>query len=72
MNDFNPNSIDANLARILERQMAQDAILQRIDARMENDGRRLTSLEREKWLQRGVVATISAGAAAFGTFLARK
>jgi len=72
MPDFNPNSYDANLARILQRMDRQDEILGRLDSHMETQSARLQSLEREKWMQRGVVATVSALAAAAGTWLAKK
>ena len=69
---FDPNSTDAVFARILQRLDAQDAALQRIETGVNKTNGRVNSLERDKWYQRGVVATISVLAAGVFEFLKSK
>ncbi len=65
MTDFNPNSTDAMLARILANQEEHGKILHETREQALKTNGRVTELEREKWYVRGVTATIAlfAGAA---------
>lgn len=58
---FNPNSMDAVIARLMERFDTQDAALARIERKVdEKDAKtekRLGQLEREKWVNRGLGAS---------------
>jgi hypothetical protein len=58
--DFNPNSTDAVLSRILQRMDGQDVMLREIRDGVTKTNGRVTSLEREKWYQRGITVTIAA------------
>jgi hypothetical protein len=60
VNEYNQNSIDATLSRILQRLDSQDSMLVRIDAGVSKTNGRVDSLEREKWIQRGFVAACAA------------
>lgn len=65
MTDFNPNSTDAVLAKILANQEEHGRILlETRDQVMKTNGR-VNDLEKEKWYVRGVTASIAvlAGAA---------
>lgn len=62
--DFNPNSSDAVLARILQRMDAQDGALARIEAGVNKTNGRVSALERDRWYQRGIVAAIGVAAGA--------
>lgn len=82
--DFNPNSKDAQFARIIARLDNQDiqSAIYRTDQkesnlRIENllvlQNGRVRALEREKWLNRGFVAAISvAGTAAWQWWTTKK
>jgi len=61
---YDPNSADAMLARIIERMDNQDVILKEIREQVYKTNGRVSSLEQEKWFQRGVVAAIGFIAAA--------
>lgn len=65
MTDFNPNSTDAMLARILANQEENGKILRETRDQVLRTNGRVNDLEREKWYVRGVTATIAvfAGAA---------
>lgn len=73
--DFNPNSKDAQFARIIARldnQDIQSALREtdrkesntRIEGMLMKQNGRVRALESEKWMQRGFVAAISVGATA--------
>ena len=68
---FDPNSTDAVFARILQRMDAQDAALARIETAVNKTNGRVTSLERDRWHQRGIVAAIAAGVAGAWELLRR-
>ncbi len=57
--DYNPKSFDAMLAQILQRMDSQDESLARIETGVEKTNGRVTTLEHEKWYQRGFVSAIS-------------
>ena len=57
--DFNPHSPDAMFARVLSRLDAQDELLHEIREGVQKTNGRVTALERERWYQRGIVATIA-------------
>jgi len=59
--DYNPNSSDSMFARVLQRMDAQDQILEEIRSQVTKTNGRVTVLEHEKWYQRGIIATITAG-----------
>jgi len=59
--DYNPNSTDSMFARVLQRMDAQDQILEEIRTQVTKTNGRVTVLEHEKWYQRGIIATITAG-----------
>lgn len=59
--DYNPNSTDSMFARVLQRMDAQDQILEEIRSQVTKTNGRVTVLEHEKWHQRGIMATITAG-----------
>jgi hypothetical protein len=59
--DYNPNSSDSMFARVLQRMDAQDQILEEIRSQVTKTNGRVTVLEHEKWYQRGIMATITAG-----------
>jgi len=61
--DYNPNSIDATLSKIIQRLDSQDTVLARIDAGVTKTNGRVNSLENDKWYQRGFTAAIGATAA---------
>lgn len=65
MTDFNPNSTDAMLAKILANQEEHGHILKETREQAIKTNGRVNDLEREKWYVRGVTATIAvfAGAA---------
>lgn len=65
MTDFNPNSTDAVLAKILANQEEHGKLLSKVHEQAMRTNGRVTELEREKWYVRGVTATIAlvAGAA---------
>ena len=48
-------------ARVLQRMDAQDQILEEIRSQVTKTNGRVTVLEHEKWYQRGIIATITAG-----------
>lgn len=58
MSGFDPNSSDAMFAKILQRLDTQDQTLARIETGVVKTNGRVTALERDKWYQRGVTATI--------------
>lgn len=64
MTDFNPNSTDAVLAKILANQEAHSTKLDAIAEQAQRTSGRVTDLEREKWYVRGVTATIAVLASA--------
>ena len=73
---YNPNSIDAVLSRMEARQLTNSEEILQIKALIKDgfasNDTRISSLEHERWVQRGVVATISAGiSAAFAWFTSR-
>jgi hypothetical protein len=59
---FDPNSLDAVLGRLLQSAESQDKALARIEEAVNKTNGRVTSLERDKWYQRGIVAAIGVGA----------
>jgi hypothetical protein len=59
MSDFNPNSTDAILSRILQRMEAQDMTLGRIESAVHKTNGRVNALERDRWYQRGIAAAIA-------------
>jgi CHASE3 domain sensor protein len=59
--NYNPNSSDSMFARVLQRMDAQDQILEEIRSQVTKTNGRVTVLEHEKWYQRGIIATITAG-----------
>ena len=59
MPEFNPNSTDAVLARILTNQEEHTQKLREIRDEARKTNGRVTSLERERWYQRGVVAAVA-------------
>ncbi len=61
--DYNPNSIDATLSKIIQRLDQQDTVLARIDMGVTKTNGRVTTLEQDKWYQRGFTAAIGATAA---------
>ncbi len=65
MTDFNPNSTDAVLAKILANQEEHGRILLETRDQVRNTNGRVNDLEKEKWYVRGVTASIAvlAGAA---------
>lgn len=68
---YQPLSTDAMFSRVIERLDAQDRKLEEILQQGKSQDRRITDLEREKWMQRGAVAAISAAVAAFWSWLTR-
>jgi hypothetical protein len=56
---FDPNSTDAVLSRILTRFDQQDSVLKEIKEQVMKTNGRVTDLERDKWIQRGIVFAIS-------------
>jgi len=56
---FNPNSTDAMFARIMERLDELKATTDEIRDEAKHTNGRVTSLEKEKWYQRGVAATVA-------------
>lgn len=69
--DFNPNSNDAVLSRILQRMDAQDAQLARIEKGVNHTNERVNGLERDRWYQRGMVAAIGVVIAAAWDYFKR-
>ena len=65
MTDFNPNSTDAVLAKILANQEEHGRILLETRDQVMKTSGRVNDLEKEKWYVRGVTASIAvlAGAA---------
>jgi SepF-like predicted cell division protein (DUF552 family) len=57
--DYNPNSIDAVLARIEANQKEHTAILKETRDEAKKTNGRVTSLEQDKWYTRGVTAAVS-------------
>jgi len=70
--NYNPDSYDSNLARILARMDAQDASLARIEAGVAKTNGRVSDLEREKWYQRGIVAAVGLISAGLWQWFNRK
>lgn len=58
---YNPSSQDAMFARILEKLDAQDHTLKEIKDQVYKTNGRVNELERDRWYQRGVVASIGIG-----------
>lgn len=62
MSAYDPNSNDAVFSKILTRleQQDKDAAARHIEivGKFEDHEKRITTLEHEKWYQRGIVATI--------------
>lgn len=56
--DFNPNSIDATLAKILANQEQHGEKLDRIEAKHTITADKVQRLEQDKWYVRGVTATV--------------
>lgn len=56
--DYNPNSIDATLAKILANQEKHGETLVRIETQAAKTNGRVDALEHDKWYVRGVTATI--------------
>lgn len=52
--DFNPRSIDSSFTALFYRLDAQDAILARIEKKMEEHTGKVDALEKEKWVHRGM------------------
>lgn len=59
MTDFNPNSTDAMLARILANQEEHGHILKENREQIIRTKERVTELEKEKWYVRGVTACVA-------------
>ena len=57
--EFNPNSIDATLAKILANQCSHGEKLDRIETQATKTNGRVTELERDKWYVRGATATMA-------------
>ncbi|HEY1109140.1 MAG TPA: hypothetical protein VGE76_10925 [Opitutaceae bacterium] len=66
--DFNPNSTDAVLARVLEKLEGLEATAQRIEAHAIKTNGRVTSLEHWRTAIKSKVALVSGGVAAAATF----
>lgn len=66
---YDPESQDAMFARILERMDSQDRLLEEIKTQVYKTNGRVTTLEQEKWFQRGVVAVITVSATVFWEWL---
>lgn len=58
MTDFNPNSQDAMLARIIANQEEHGRMLKEVRDQAVKTNGRVTALEQEKWFVRGVTASI--------------
>lgn len=72
--EFNPKSVDAVLAKILAQidqldrnlgthRVELNAKLEQISGDVVGLGNRVTTLEQERWYQRGVVAAVAVGVA---------
>ena len=72
MSDFNRNSVDSMFSKILERLDQQDRLLHEIRISQVADSGRISTLEHEKWLQRGFAAAIGLVATALWNFLTRQ
>jgi len=59
MSDYNEKSIDAVLSKILTNQEGHTRFLQDIKAEQQKTNGRVTALEREKWYNRGALATMA-------------
>jgi len=57
--DFNPQSLDATLAKILANQDHHTETLGEIRAQAAKTNGRVTELERDKWYVRGVTAGLA-------------
>jgi hypothetical protein len=67
--DYNPNSSDSMFARVLQRMDAQDNILEEIRSQVTRTNGRVTTLEQERWYQRGIIAAITCGLLMFWEFI---
>lgn len=65
MSDYNPKSTDAMFATILER-------LDEIAEDQRDTREKVATLEREKWLQRGMVAAVGVVISAVWSWVTRK
>ena len=61
---YRPHSADAMFSRILQRLDEMSGKLQEIKEQVSATNGRVTTLEREKWHQRGIVAGLSVAATA--------
>ncbi len=59
---YDPESQDAMFSRILEKLDNQEHTLKEIKEQVYKTNGRVNSLERDRWYQRGVVASIGVGA----------
>jgi hypothetical protein len=59
MSDFNPNSQDAILAKILANQEEHGRLIRETHAQAIKTNGRVTALEQEKWYVRGVTAVVA-------------
>lgn len=72
-NNFNPNSIDTMLSKLLtkdeERAKQLDMLSKQIKEGFEELDGRIGALERDKWYQRGVVATLAVAASSLWEYV---
>lgn len=57
MPDYNPRSMDSSFTKLFGRMDAQDAMLSRIEGQLTVQNGRVGSLERDKWLNRGMAGS---------------
>jgi hypothetical protein len=71
-NEYRPMSTDAMFARILERldELKADRTTDR--EQLDAQGSRITDLERDKWFQRGIAATVALMVGAAWQWITRK
>ena len=70
MSDYNPNSIDAMLARVLQRLDSQDAKLEAIHGDVKKTNGRVLSLESWRSELRGKTAVVAGAISVMGTIVA--
>lgn len=70
--NYDPESQDAMFSRILEKLENQEHTLKEIKDQVYKTNGRVNSLERDRWYQRGVVATIGIAASYFWQFIIKR